>query len=105
MRSVIVTPLLALAVPAMAGGVETVQVSDLKVHRQGSPVGDTIESVSFRLNGANAKNLLCSTKTEFDFPEPIEIFPCGKSDYSFALFEGENGADFATMIYHDVGDS
>lgn len=104
MRSEIFASLLALAAPALAGREETVKVSHLSVHKVGSPVGTTIESVSFKLNGDNVKNLKCSA-SNFAFPSPIKIFPCGDSDYSFALFAGEDGVEFATMLYHDVGDS
>ncbi|KAH7127267.1 hypothetical protein EDB81DRAFT_808997 [Dactylonectria macrodidyma] len=104
MLSKIFASLLALAAPGLAGREEGVKVSHLSVHKVGSPIGATIESVSFKLNGDNAKNLECSA-SNFAFPEPIKIFPCGDSDYSFALFAGEDGVDFATMVYHDVGDS
>ncbi|KAH6988554.1 hypothetical protein EDB80DRAFT_171202 [Ilyonectria destructans] len=104
MRSEIFASLLALAAPALAGRGERIKVSHLSVHKEGSPVGTTIESVSFKLNGDNAKDLECSA-SNFAFPSPIVIFPCGDSDYSFALFAGEDGVDFATMVYHDVGDS
>ncbi|KAI9170561.1 major allergen alt [Paramyrothecium foliicola] len=105
MRTEIIASLLALAAPALASDhAETVYVSDLNIHKHGSPVGDTIKSVSFKLNGADAKDLECSSSHAFAFPSPVAIFRCGNSDYSFAIFEGENGADFATMLYHDVGD-
>ncbi|RFU73386.1 major allergen alt [Trichoderma arundinaceum] len=103
MRSETFAPLLALATSVLAGREERVKVSNLSVHKVGSPVGATIESISFRLSGDNAKDLECSA-SNFAFPEPIEMFPCGDSGYAFALFAGEDGVDFATMVYHDVGD-
>ncbi|KAJ3544916.1 hypothetical protein NM208_g2774 [Fusarium decemcellulare] len=39
------------------------------------------------------------------FPKPDAILPCGKSDYAFTLWAGEDGAEFRVMVYHDVGDS
>jgi hypothetical protein len=94
---------LTFAASALAAK-ESVTVSKLSIHSIGSPVGVKIESVSFVLNGDDAKNLKCSAK-DVSFPIPDEIYPCGDSNYSFTLWEGEKGAKFRVMIYHDVGDS
>jgi hypothetical protein len=104
MRTAVFATLAAFVTGSIASGKETVTVSKLSIHREGSPVGDTIASISFKLDSADAKGLKCSAK-EFPFPEPIKIHGCGKSDYAFSLWPGEDGADFHVMIYHDVGDS
>lgn len=103
MRTAVFATLAAFVTGSIARG-ETVTLSKLSIHRQGSPVGDTIESISFKIDGADAKGLRCSAK-EFPFPEPVKIHGCGNSDYAFSLWPGEHGADFQVMIYHDVGDS
>ncbi|KAH7233715.1 hypothetical protein BKA59DRAFT_504513 [Fusarium tricinctum] len=104
MRTAVFATLAAFVTGSMASGKETVTLSKLSIHRQGSPVGDTIESISFKIDGADAKGLRCSAK-DFPFPEPVKIQGCGNSDYAFSLWPGEHGADFRVMIYHDVGDS
>jgi hypothetical protein len=100
MRTEIVASFLALAAPVLASAEETVTVSGLTIHKVGSPIKTTIKSVSFKLNGDDADNLECSSSAEFIWPE-VEIFQCGSSNYSFALFEGKG--EFATMLYHDIG--
>ncbi|KAF5658693.1 major allergen alt [Fusarium heterosporum] len=112
MRPAVYAALTAFVTGSLAGshgGEEKVTVSGLSIHVEGSPVGDTIESIEFRLNGASAKNLKCFAK-DFAFPEPVTFHSCGKSDYSFTLWPGGHevgvhGQDFRVMIYHDVGDS
>ncbi|KAF4957448.1 hypothetical protein FGADI_3084 [Fusarium gaditjirri] len=103
MRAALSTTFLAFAGQALAGRGEKVTVSDLTIHKVGSPVGLTIESVSFKLNGKNAKNLKCAAE-DVAFPEPDDLYPCGKSDYAFTLWAGEEGEEFSIMVYHDVGD-
>ncbi|KAM0346336.1 hypothetical protein ACHAPU_005767 [Fusarium lateritium] len=108
MRPAVFAALTAFVTGTLAAE-EKVTVSDLSIHVEGSPVGDTIDSISFKLNGAKAKNLKCSAK-DFAFPEPVTFHSCGKSDYSFTLWPGGHevgvhGQDFRIMIYHDVGDS
>ncbi|RGP73159.1 major allergen alt [Fusarium longipes] len=94
---------ITLAASALAAK-ESVTVSKLSIHSVGSPVGTRIESVSFVLNGDDAENLKCSAKN-VAFPIPDKFYPCGDSDYSFTLWEGEKGAKFRVMVYHDVGDA
>ncbi|KAF4452361.1 major allergen alt [Fusarium austroafricanum] len=103
MRSAFSTAFLAFAAQALAGGEERVKVSDLTIHKIGSPFGPTIESVSFKLNGEDAKDLKCAAEN-VAFPKPSDNLPCGKSDYSFTLWEGQEGEEFRIMVYHDVGD-
>ena len=93
---------LGFAATALAAK-ETVTVSKLKIHSVGNPVSTNLESISFTLNGANAKDLKCSAKN-VAYPDPEEILPCGDSDYSFIIWEGKK-EQFGIMIYHDVGDS
>ena len=81
---------------------ETVTVSKLNIHSVGTPIKTTLKSVSFTLNGADAKNLKCSAKN-LAYPTPEKSYPCGDSDYSFLIWEGEK-EQFGIMIYHDVGD-
>ncbi|KAF5004234.1 hypothetical protein FDECE_9263 [Fusarium decemcellulare] len=104
MRTAVYTTLIAFITQALAGREESVTVSDLSIHKEGSPVGVEIESVSFKVSGADADNLECSA-TNVAFPKPDAILPCGKSDYAFTLWAGEDGAEFRVMVYHDVGDS
>ncbi|KAM5347374.1 hypothetical protein ACJ41O_010379 [Fusarium nematophilum] len=104
MRTAVYTTLIAFVARSLASGEESVTLSDLSIHKQGSPVGVTIESVSFKVSGADADNLECSA-TNVAFPKPDGILRCGKSDYAFTLWAGESGAEFRVMVYHDVGDS
>ncbi|KAM0558120.1 hypothetical protein ACHAPJ_005287 [Fusarium lateritium] len=105
MRTAVYTTLLtSVAGYVAAGGEETVTVSDLSIHKQGSPVGLKIESVKFKVTGADADNLECSG-TNVAFPQPDDILPCGKSNYAWTLWAGEEGEEFRIMVYHDVGDS
>ncbi|KAK6714769.1 hypothetical protein QX201_005621 [Fusarium graminearum] len=94
---------ITLAAGALAAK-EKVTVSKLSIHSVGSPVGTSIKSVSFVLNGDDADNVKCSAKN-VAFPVPDDILSCGDSNYAFTLWEGEKGAKFRVMVYHDVGDS
>ncbi|KAJ4017672.1 hypothetical protein NW752_001577 [Fusarium irregulare] len=93
---------LGFAATALAAK-ETVTVSKLNIHSVGTPIKTTLKSVSFTLNGADAKNLKCSAKN-LAYPTPEKSYPCGDSDYSFLIWEGEK-EQFGIMIYHDVGDA
>ncbi|KAF4963115.1 hypothetical protein FSARC_8828 [Fusarium sarcochroum] len=101
MRTAIYTTLFAFIGYGLAE--ETVTISDLSIHKQGTPAGLKIESVSFKVNGIDADNLDCSA-TSVAFPEPDERRPCGETHYSFTLWAGEK-EEFSIMVYHDVGDS
>ncbi|KAF5025725.1 hypothetical protein F66182_2192 [Fusarium sp. NRRL 66182] len=107
MRTEVYTALIAFITGSLAGGrgrEESVTLSDLSIHKLGSPVGLRIESVSFKISGADAENLECSAKN-VAFPVPDTFLSCGKSDYAFTLRPGDHGEEFSLMIYHDVGDS
>ncbi|KAF9761355.1 hypothetical protein IL306_003852 [Fusarium sp. DS 682] len=104
MRATTFVSFLAATLAGVKAMEETVTVSELSIHKLGSPVGVKIDKVSFKVTGKDAKNLKCSAKN-VAFPEPDDILPCGKSNYSFTLWPGEHGAQFRVMVYHDVGDS
>lgn len=86
-----------------ASASEEVSITGLSIRKHGSPVGDKFPSANFTLNAANAKDLDCSA-TDFSFPEPTGILPCGDSDYSFVFLPGSAGVEFSIMVYHNVGD-
>ena len=86
------------------GREEEVTISDVKIHKIGSPVGTTIPSISFKINGDDANDLECSG-ADLPWPEPNDITRCGDSNYAFLLWPGEDGIEFGMMIYHDVGDA
>ncbi|KAJ3534046.1 hypothetical protein NM208_g7711 [Fusarium decemcellulare] len=60
MRTAVYATLIAFITQTLAGKEESVTVSDLSIHKEGSPVGVEIESVSFKVSGADADNLECS---------------------------------------------
>ncbi|KAJ2983928.1 hypothetical protein NQ176_g350 [Zarea fungicola] len=81
---------------------EQVTVSDFFVHKQASTIGNSINSVSFRLKGA-IQELQCSAG-EIAYPEPVKLLSCSDSKYAFTLWPGTSHDDFRVIIHHDVGD-
>jgi hypothetical protein len=60
----------------------------------------TIEAVSFKLSGDDAKDLLCeASKPGF----PSEVITCGDSKYRFVIQEGTGDYEFGLTLYHELG--
>lgn len=82
---------------------ENVDISDFTVRKDQAPgtkVKDAkISSVSFKLSGKDAKDLLCEARNP-----TTEVVTCGDSDYRFALTHGTpiDEFEFALSLYHQT---
>jgi hypothetical protein len=82
---------------------ENIDIADFTVRKTQAAGSDekTIEAVSFKLSGDDAKELLCE-KSKPGLPS--EVITCGDSKYRFVLQEGTvEGYEFGLTIYHELG--
>ncbi|KAK0384011.1 hypothetical protein NLU13_8100 [Sarocladium strictum] len=81
---------------------ENIDIADFTVRKTQAAGSEdkTIESVSFKLSGDDAKDLLCSASEP---GLPSKVLTCGESKYRFVLQDGTDGYEFGLTIYHELG--
>ncbi|KAI1473090.1 uncharacterized protein F4812DRAFT_411554 [Daldinia caldariorum] len=85
---------------------EDVSITNFSVHKagaNGSSAG-TVDGVSFKLSGKDAKDLSCSaTAKDVTNGLPTDVITCGDSKYRFELLAGSDASTFTLRVYHELG--
>ncbi|KAK6956728.1 hypothetical protein Daesc_002008 [Daldinia eschscholtzii] len=85
---------------------EDVSITEFSVHKSGASGSSagTVDGVSFKLSGDDAKDLSCSASaSDITKGLPTDVITCGDSKYRFALLEGQDSSTFTLRIYHELG--
>ncbi|KAI1397507.1 hypothetical protein F4819DRAFT_471889 [Hypoxylon fuscum] len=97
----------AMAAPATRQtSSEDVTITEFSVHKTGAtaPEVGTVDGVSFKLSGDDAKDLSCSaTADAVKSGLPTDVITCGDSKYRFAVLAGADSSTFSLRIYHELG--
>ncbi|KAI1800303.1 hypothetical protein F4811DRAFT_556970 [Daldinia bambusicola] len=85
---------------------EDVSITDFYVHKAGAngATAGTVDGVSFKLSGKDAKDLSCSAGAkEVTNGLPTDVITCGDSKYRFAVLAGSDASTFTLRVYHELG--
>ncbi|KAF3054911.1 hypothetical protein GL218_07635 [Daldinia childiae] len=85
---------------------EDITITDFSVHKAGASGASagTVDGVSFKLTGKDAKDLSCSaTASQITSGVPTSVITCGDSKYRFALLDSPDTSTFALQVFHELG--
>lgn len=92
------------ALTATTAAAESVEISDFYVDKHQDYLTRIIKvrTVSFLLNGFDAKDVVCKAEPGAYFPS--SLLPCDHPNYHFAIVEGEEGSglEFGVALYYNT---